>query len=377
MTMENVPSILIVDDEPERLAHEIVLRLNDNANHKVVHPNRIEMRDLRSVDLVLVDYRLEKWKERDAQSSISLRPSTGLALAVVLREQLDRLNKTSLTAFALHSGHISDIEGRLPRATVQHVLARLNNLEWVFPKASPRRYEQMMLLADAVRRLPRDWPRYPDKAARCVRSLLELRETSWSERCWRDVLECRVPIRELVEGAHGLVFVRWLLHEVMPYPSFLWSLHWVAARLRITIEALNRVRGRDSQLSRDLNEMRYSGILSEFLGPRWWRGALEDYVWEAAGGCSSNEERLRTELSARAGIELQTLDVDPVVVCLDVNLKPTGKFESPMTAVAVRPDHWPAFADAAWMSIDTVRDDSHLQSLLDPFDLQRVETRDR
>ena len=118
-------------------------------------PRDVELSYLEHADLVLVDFRLDNWSERDAQTTVSLQPATGLALAALLREHVDRSARNRLTGFALHSGHLDDIQGRLPAVAAQHVIARLNNLEWAFPKTEPRRFEQMISLASAVRRLPR------------------------------------------------------------------------------------------------------------------------------------------------------------------------------------------------------------------------------
>ena len=369
MTKIEKPSIVVIDDKPDELGSQVALGLKGRAMASVIHPQDVEMSDLEDADLVLVDYRLDSWPERDEQS-VSLRPATGMALAVVLREQMDRSQKDRLTAFALHTGHLDDIQGRLPPATAQHVLARLNNLEWAFTKSESRRYDQMVLLADAIRQVPGQWP---DDSTSTVRHLLAMDENDESfERCWYDVKDCRVPVEELTAGGHGILFIRWLLHQVLPYPCFLWAEHWVAARLGISVKDLGKVIAGNSPLAKDLNSMRYTGILAGFLGDRWWRGALEDYVWELAGGRRAEEQRLREALTERAGMELDPIDLNPAVVCLDENLQPTGRFLSPMTAVTLHPDHWPAFADSAWMDVETVRDDLTLLSMVDPLDLYRI-----
>ena len=366
------PSILVIDDESDNLGSQINLGLADRATASVIHPRDVEMSDLESADLVLVDYRLDSWPERDEQP-VSLSPATGTALAVVLREQADRSHKGRLTAFALHTGRLREIQGRFSSATAQHVLAHLNNLEWVFPKSESRRYEQMVLLAVAVRQLPSQWPKGSDGSTSMVRQLLAMDENDEPfERCWRDVRECRAPVHELTAGGHGILFIRWLLHQVMPYPSFLWAEHWVAARLRISVGALREVLAGNSDLAKDLSSMRYSGILAGFLRDRWWRGALEDYVWGLAGGHSADEQGLRGALTNRAGMDLDPIDANPAVVCVDKELQPTGQFLSPMTAVTLRPDHWPPFADSAWMDVETVRDDPDLLSMVDPLDRHRV-----
>ena len=366
------PSILVIDDESGDLRFQLDLGLADRVTANVIHPRDVEMSDLESADLVLVDYRLDSWPERDEQP-VSLNPATGMALAVVLREQVDRSQEDKLTAFALHTGRLGEIQGRFSSATAQHVLARLNNLEWVFSKSESRRYEQMVLLADAIRQLPSQWPGDSYGSTSVVRQLLAMDENDETfERCWRDVRECRAPVHELTAGGHGILFIRWLLHQVMPYPSFLWAEHWVAARLRISVGALREVLAGNSNLARALESRRYSGILAGFLGDRWWRGALEDYVWELAGGHGAEHHRLREALTERAGMDLDPIDSNPAVVCVDRELQPTGQFLSPMTAVPLRPDHWPPFADSAWMDVETVRDDPDLLSMVDPLDRHRV-----
>ena len=376
MTNIEKPFILIIDDEPDNLDSQVNLGLADRATAHVIHPQDVEISDLESADLVLVDYRLGSWSERDAQP-LPLKPATGMALAVVLREQIDQSEKNRLTAFSLHTGHLDDIKGRLPPATAQHVLARLNNLEWVFTKTEERRYDQMVFLARAVRQLPRDWPSDAKASKSAAKHLLNLNDNMKSlDRCWHDVQDCRVPIHELTTCRHGLLFIRWLLHQVLPYPSFLWAEHWVAARLRISVDALREVLAGDNALAEALRAMRYSGILAGFLGHRWWRGALEDYVWELAGGRRAEEQRLQDALTERAGMNLDLIDANPAVVCLDRKLMPTGQFLSPMTAVTLHPDHWPPFADSAWVNVKIVREDPTLRSMVDPLDLHRVASDD-
>ena len=373
--MKNIskPSILVIDDAPDELVHQVDLGLNSCATTCVVHPQDVEMSDLENADLVLVDYRLENWSERDRLSVTSLQPATGMALAVVLREQVDQYKEGKPTAFALHTAHLGDIQGRFPPVTAQHVLSRMNNLEWIFPKTAPNRYSQMCFLAKAVQQLPSQWPEDSDDAASTVRQLLAMDDAVDSlERCWHDVRDCRVPVDELTAGGHGIQFIRWLLHQILPYPCFLWGEHWVAARLMISVDALSEVLAGNSELAEKLNSMRYSGILAGFLGDRWWRGALEDYVWSISEGHKAGGKQLREALNKLAGMKLESIDINPAFVGLDAELKPTGRVLSAMNAITVRPDHWPTFADSAWMAIETVRDDSTLMSIVDPLDFHRI-----
>ena len=370
------PSILVIDDdEPEELDTKIAAGLDNRATSYVIHPQDVKLSDLNNADLVLVDYRLENWPERDVLSTISLQPANGMSLAVVLREQVDQNEKGKLTAFALHTGHIEDIQGRLPLATAQHVRAQLNNLEWVFRKEDPHLYDQMLLLADAVRQLPAQWPEDSHGSASMVQKFLNIDEYSVSfDRCWRNVKDCRVPVEELFMGGHSILFIRWLLHQILPYPCFLWAKHWVAARLGISVDALREVLEGDSDLAKDLKAMRYSGILAGFLGDRWWRGAIEDYAWNLVEGHTADVQQLRDALTKRAGIDLDPIKVNPAIVCVDENWQPIDKFLSPMTAITLHPDHWPSFADSACMDIKIIQDNPILRAMVDPLDQHRVES---
>ena len=374
MTLSGIakPSMLMIDDEPDMLRSALGTQWTGELDCEVLHPSDVAHEHLARADLVLVDYSLEHWRERDSIDIVACRPQNGLALAAVLREHVDRERPHRPVAFALHTAHLSKAQGRLTlvEASAQHVVARFNNLEWVFAKTDNRRYEQMLLLAHATRRLPAAWPADGDEAAAQARKLLGMDEgASWFERCWREVRECQPPIHELADGGHGVAFLRWLLHQIMPYPCFLWDARWVAARLQLPVDVLRGVLTGRSELAADLVALRYTGILREFLGTRWWRGGLEDYVWDL---CEGDLGCLGVRLSERAGQELARLDVEQPVVCIDANLQPAERFVAAKDAVNLRPDQWPAFADSAWMEIEAVSDSPVLRAMVDPLDEYRV-----
>ena len=135
-TRDERPFILVVDDKADNLRSGLVLRLGDRAAVKVLHPSEVELEDLAETDLVLMDYRLDQWPERDKQSSLAFDIRSGLALATVLREVADGATPDRLTAVALHTAHLSEASGRIRPPHSRHVVARLNNLEWVFEKKS-------------------------------------------------------------------------------------------------------------------------------------------------------------------------------------------------------------------------------------------------
>ena len=365
------PGILVVDDEADDLRSVLELVLGEAANVKVRHPSHVEREDLKYAHLVLMDYRLDHWPEREAQPA-AFDVRTGLALAAVLREVADREAPDRLTAVALHTGHLSEAGRRIRRPHCGHVVARLNNLEWVFEKNEASLYRRVVQLAHATQRLQGDWPAefLASEAHAC--ELLELDDKAeWSERAWREVRECQPPLYELGGGSHGVLFLRWLLHQILPYPCFLWDIDWVAARLRIPEKALRRLMTSDSDLARDLRRLKYTGILAGFLGDRWWRTAIEDYAWELAGESSGGAAEFQRRLCAKAGKALELVGPRDPVVCLDREFKPHG-VASPKDAVRVRPDYWPSFADPAWMRIDTVRGEPELSAMVEPLEQYRL-----
>ena len=298
-----------------------------------------------------------------------------MSLAIILREYADDSdNPKYITAFSLHTARLDSVRGRLPSSAAQHVIARLNNLEWVFPKNKPCRFQQMIILAEAIQELQFKWPGNNAESSEKLKQVLGLQEnTRWFNRCWRDVRDCYSPVYELSTGGHQIQLVRWLLHQIMPYPCFLWDKNWVAARLQITVDDFSRIINGNSQLAIDLNFMRYSGLLSGFLGARWWRGAIEDYVWELTASPDSNGQ-LSNALNELAGEELESIDFSPAIVCLDKSLRPKKTFSTPRSAVRLQSDYWPAFADPAWMEMRDVKDDPALIAIVNPLDSAKLES---
>ena len=366
------PVILVVDDEADELRGGVKLRLSDEAELMVRHPQCVEPEDLGRAHLVLMDYRLEDWPERERQpAAFNIR--TGLGLAAVLREAADKRANGHLTAIALHTGHLGDASGRIRPPYSRHVVARLNNLEWVFEKSDPDRFRGVVQLACAAQGLAHDWPVNPSASEARARELLKLDdENGWAKRAWREVRECQPPLYELAGRPLGALFLRWLLHQILPYPCFLWDANWVAARLRLRVDDLKRLVDSDCDLARDMKQLKYVGLLAGFQGDRWWRTAMEDYAWKLGGESSGRPAEFEDRLREKVGEAVEMVTVRDPVVCLDQDFRPRG-VASPHDAVKLRPDHWPPFADAAWMTIEAVRNDPELTALVEPLDQYRVD----
>lgn len=370
----DLPRILIVDDED---ASQHALGLAERASSRAKHPNDVEADDLDWADLVLMDFKIERWDERDDLEQITLRPPNGLALAAVLREHADSQDDDGddYTAFAIHTGHIGEISRRLHTTNkTAHVVARLNNLEWVFDKSDASRFERSTQLADAVATISGSWKVVESDgvstAAERLMGLTAVRR--WHSRALDDVVLCQVPLSEFSAGTNGLLFLRWMLHSVLPYPTFLWGEQWVAARFRITPSTLRRVREGESDLARDLAACEYNGILRSFHGARWWRAGVEQYAWGIRAAGARDRGAFHQELEKRAGTELEHLDLASPIVCIDRELTPTDELCSLEDTVRMVPDLWPAYAGTAYATISSVREDPDFAAMVHPLDRDRV-----
>lgn len=374
MSEDALPHILIVDDE-ETSQHE--LGLDSFAATRARHPRDVDLSDLDWADLVLMDFIISNWDERDELDQVALKPPNGLALAAVLREHSDATNKGnhSYTAFAIHSAHIGEISTRLHTTNrTPYVVARLNNLEWAFDKVDTSRFASSAVLADAVRHVSAVWPIVDSGDIETATiDLLKLeKDATWYERAADDVVLCQIPLSEFSAGTNGLLFLRWLLHGILPYPTFLLAMHWVAARLRITSASLRQMMQGESDLARDLAACKYNGVLAAFDGPRWWRAAVDQYVWELRAAGARDPAQFHGELERRAGVSLEHVPAASPVVCVDRELKPRDGLCALESVVRLVPDLWPAYADPAYAEVEVVREDADLRSIVHPLDRERV-----
>ncbi|WP_457767334.1 hypothetical protein [Cyanobium sp. ULC082] len=374
MSEDNLPRILIVDDG-ETSAIELGLEML--ATTRAMHPRDVQVSNLEWADLVLMDFILDKWAERDKLEEVSLKPLNGLALAAVLREHADAANNGgyNYTAFAIHSGHIGEISARLHTTNLTpYVVARLNNLEWVFDKADESRFARSADLADAVRNVSALWLDVEERGfSAATAELLKLAaDAPWSERASDDVVLCQIPLSNFSAGTNGLLFLRWLLHGILPYPTFLLARHWVAARLRINPGSLSQVLQGGSELANELAACQYQGVLAAFDGPRWWRAALDQYVWDLRAQGMREPAAFHAELERRAGVSLERVDGISPAVCVDGELKLRDGLRALESVVRLVPDLWPAYADPAYAEVGEVRENAALRSIVHPLDRERV-----
>jgi CheY-like chemotaxis protein len=365
-------TILIVDDEPDKLTLDAPLNQVEGVTAKVLHPEDVERADINAADLVLVDYQLDddNWPQRQTRP-IGCQPRDGLALASILRRHVHGTERISPTAFGILSSEVAKLAFPLPAENRLHVLARLNNLEWVFEKATlgkpSRLTEQVIELANAVGQLPAKWPKNDAmEASKQLMKALGLNEDCVDHsQLLEEVTACLPPIHELSEWSHGLAIIRWMLHRILPYPCFLWDSHHLAARLRVDHRWLTDSVSSDTGLARWLKPAQYTGMLQSFAGKRWWRGRVESLLWEATKQKSFDVDEVYTAVSAQIGTDAErSTPPDHPLVCVDTNFEPLEKFSSRTECVRVRPDDWPPFADQPWTTIELATGHPSLKAIV-------------
>jgi hypothetical protein len=370
MGKANAASVLMVDDQGEGTALASYLQQSKGLAAKVLHPEEVELDDLVVADLVLVDYQLERWPEREG-CPVARAPRDGLALSTVFRRHVHDRERTSPTAFAILTGKIETLAAPLPPEHREHVLARMSNLEWVFQKAKPgvefSLGDQVASLADAVQKLPKQWPLSDAKEAmRQLAAILALDpEQSAASQQLEDVSACIPPIHELSQWSHGLAVIRWLLQRILPYPCFLWDSYYVAARMRVDHRWLCDVLTKSEDLRQWLAPARYTGLLSQFAGQRWWRSRLELLLWESTKQQSFDITQIWAILTTLAKEEVKSSSPpDHPIVCVNSNYQPLEKFEAMEDAVRIRPDDWPSYADQPWVSVAGAQSDPRLGAIV-------------
>jgi hypothetical protein len=271
--------VLIIDDENGSPTKRL---LGDTISSIIRHPNDVTASDLRKAKLVLVDFKLNHWPERDRQLTPSLMPKDGIALIAVLRSNLELL-KAAPAAFALNSGMLSDLSAGGEWIDREHAIAKSIDVEWVFAKGGKHEDFPMAVesLAEAVAKLPTRWAQ-KSKLKDQILSLLAIpTRARWAQSAEEAIDRAAPPHEILIENSSGIAMLRWLLHAILPFPTFLLNERYVAARLRIEPRSLSSLLAGNegNKIRKILRPFEYRGVLSKFAGTRWWRAGIEYWIW--------------------------------------------------------------------------------------------------
>lgn len=352
------PTVLIIDDNPgpqNVLARNLARR---NVTALTLGPDRVTRGNIEHAHLVLVDLVLDRWIIEPTPEPIAREPRDGLALAAVLRAHLGYGRHEDPTAFALHTGHPDVLAADTGLDLREHGLARVHNLEWVFLKADPARTAAIASLACAVAAMPPAWPTDPSEAGLALERLLGLDGPApMLAQARRDVERSHPPTHELSSLSQGMTALRWMLHRILPYPTFLYDDWQLAARLGVTHESLRRAL-KARALPTALADAHYRGFLADFSGRRWWRAGIEHWVDEVSEGLLLSGRQVR-DMLVRRYRSLESADMQSAVVRADTAYRTVGLVDA-SDAVRISLDDWPPFAEPPWVAVEDVLDDPAL-----------------
>ena len=351
MTTADRPFVLHVDDEPDDLrAWQTEVQSQSRVDLEICHPDEVTAESLRRASLVLVDFKIERWAGRDNVPSMALKPPNGIALLSVLQEAAHELDSEIPRAFALFTAVMTEVaRGLVPQS---HIVARAHNLEWVFDKTASdigMRARQVAELAESVCLLPRHWPGdSQEEASEALKKWLSLPlDATWGEAAWDDVLRCHPPMHAFAEHTHGIGVLRWALHRVWPYPTFLLDDAHVAARMRLDLQSFRTQFEKDVHLRSLLTPVQYCGPLKTMVGMRWWRAGIESLIFNLAQDDPASVRALHEQLNYIAP-DLRMCESGMEFPVLDENFNTKDTLGTADQVIEVVPDDWPPFADTAW-----------------------------
>jgi hypothetical protein len=364
--------ILMIDDDPE-LTQPLLAHLE---GVEVLHPQDVTEDNVRAAALLLVDHHItpENWPQRSAYP-LTCRPQDGLALAAIIQSHL-RTSPTTYspaTAVALLSGRLNEITGLDNQP--EHLAALACGLDWAFTKHGSDQGDlaaRIKSLADAVVALPSTWPEDPDKSRQEVARLLGIPNEDWIGSANIQIDRCHPPVHDFTRWTHGTAFIRWLAQQILPYRTFLLDRQHLAVRLGVTPSWLKNHLEQNGGLGPALSSARYSGILADFLGPRWWVAGVDTLLWQTTSGEALDKDRVQAWLTEQANETPDSLSENEVLI-LNENMIFDGMTAELPECVRVWPDDWPIFAETPWTRIEIARRVSRLHAVVLAADLHRLD----
>ena len=268
------------------------------------------------------------------------------------------------------SNALGQLQRGLPTEIREHALARLNDLEWVFEKptndaAGAQLAARLLILVDGIDKLGVDWPATAEAASERLLALLNPPGSVPAEIVVEDVLACHPPAVELSAASDGLAFVRWLLHRIFPYPTFLLDEVHVAARVGVKLNSLVEIE--------EVQPARYDGIFAGFDGPRWWKAGVDKLIFDATQGRPFDTRAVHEALTQLAGAPLDRAAPGAIVATVDADYRPSG-LASVDDVVQLELDDWPPYAQQPWATIDDARENAGLLARVIPAHRSRFAT---
>jgi len=371
------PAVLIVDDDAKSSDHRLVDELNNRGTTaRLVHPAELTQELLEGVLVVAADHYLETWGQRDLAPT-GQQVMDGIALCSVIRSVIepaeDTRHSVQQVAYVVRTNKLELLRGSIPAKMSQHLLAAHFGLDWVHSKVNDNEgqleADRLSALARAVKSLPGDWHAVAPSESEQLAQWLGLAGAPFEAAALQQIEDCHPTAHRLAQQTSGSGFLRWFLHRVLPYPTFLVGDVRAALALGMTLEAFEALVESESDAAPDILAGEYVGHLRSFFGRRWWVAGLE----AVAVQIRADQSRLSTAIEA--------IGLDPgihmhasrgLVVVLDGSLEPSGVPVPVGEAVRIQPDSWPSFADDAWTTIDAAVADPELRAIVVAADRERL-----
>ena len=382
--IQDQPTILIIDDmlsHADGLAAELA---DEPLRVLTTTPDDIDLGLVESAQLIVVDHRIDDWPQRDGVANPGLRPMNGLALIEVLRSHITEsggdgpLPSPGFVLWSADRRAFPEVElqyGDQP----DHLVARLTNTDWFVLKGNESRGNRprtLAALAQGFAALPTTWPTESEAAFYGLLALGE--EEPWELNAREDVTRCFPPLHgDLAQvgrrRGNATPFVRWLLHRVLPYPTCLWPLQYVAGHLRVEVAVLRAlVEEGGTALAEELTKVRYGGVFSSLLGDRWWRSGVTDLLWRLTDGNPFSAATVNRAVMEAANLSHGLISGVPVVPVLDERFDLNDDLLPVDEVVRVQLDEWPSYASLPAISVALTEEAPHLRNYVFTDDQHRL-----
>ncbi|MDJ0449262.1 hypothetical protein [Methylocystis sp. JR02] len=355
-----MPDIVYVDDEPDlaisaqQAPHFAVFRFEDLSDDEA-------FRAAKEASLWLFDFFLVGHPGAEG------RDENGLSLFSKWRGALSR----NYPPVAVVSNDLEKVLGSPlgPRARL-HVQAQALGVEWLGDKRCEHVVDKLIELAEASRTLAssiNSSVASEDAEAAmtigiqrlCFELLKAPSNARWCRSVERQVDRARPPrITPPIDGVGAArLIIAWLLHQVLPYPSFLLNDTHAAVRLGLDLESFRRVMACECELSKLIGSCIYEGPLKTFDNRRWWGGGIDFVAWELSQEQSDYESAI---LRKAEGLRVDFLRMEQPVIVSDSDLVETNEVGEARDCVRAADESFPQGVEPAWVKLSDALEDRKL-----------------